>query len=248
MKVFLKIVVLTLLGFNLKAQVINIEGKRFLKDSNGFIGRADVNFNINQNTQQVLYFGTNIHMQYRKNKYRLLTITDFSFIKAGRQDFVNAGYQHIRYNYKLTKLITWEVFTQAQYNRILLLDRRYLAGTGPRFRVLKKEKVKVYAAALYMYEYQSQNNDSIHAFNNRVSAYVTLSIGFNKIDFTSTTFYQPKLGDLNNYRIANDSSLDVAITKRFNFKTGFNLLYDTRQPIGIPALTYALKNGLSYRF
>lgn len=248
MKVLFNLVILFCFACSLQAQIINIEGKRFLKDSNGFIGRADVNFNINQNKQQVLYFGSNVHIQYKKNKYRILAITDFSFIKAGKTDFVNSGYQHFRYNYKIAKLITWEVFAQAQYNRVLLLDRRYLTGTGPRVRLIKKQHLKLYAAALYMFEYQSQNNDSIHAYNHRISSYFTLAFDFNKLDFTSTTFYQPKVGDGNNYRIANDSSFDLAITKHFNFKAGFNLLYDTRQPIGIPALTYTLKNGLSYTF
>jgi hypothetical protein len=77
MKFYLSLLVLLCLGFKLRAQVINIEGKRFLKDSNGFIGRADLNFNINQNTQQVLFFGTNVHIQYKKNKYKILAITDF---------------------------------------------------------------------------------------------------------------------------------------------------------------------------
>ncbi len=230
------------------SQIINIESKRFLKDTNGFVGTTSANFSINQNISQVMNFGVNQHIQYKYNRSRLLSISDLVFIKAGKTDFVNAGYQHIRYNYKINALITWEVFLQAQYNRILLLDRRYLAGTGPRFRVLKKENVKIYTACLYMYEYQSQNNDSIEQYNNRLSAYVTLSIGFKKMEFTSTTFYQPNLADLNNYRVANDSSFELGINKSLNFRAGFNLLYDTRQPIGIPALTYIFKNGLTYKF
>jgi hypothetical protein len=43
------------------AQVVNIEGRRFLKDTNGFVGRADFNFNVNQNFQQVLTLGLKIN-------------------------------------------------------------------------------------------------------------------------------------------------------------------------------------------
>lgn len=230
------------------SQIINIESKRFLKDTNGLVGTTSANFSINQNTDQVLSFGINQHLQYKYNRNRLLSISDLAFIKAGKKDFVNAGYQHLRYNYKFTNLITWEAFVQAQYNRVLLLDRRYLAGTGPRLRVLKKENIKIYTACLYMYEYQSQNNDSVQQYNNRLSAYVSLSIAIKKMEFTSTTFYQPNLADAANYRIANDSNLELGINKSLNFRVGFNLLYDTRQPIGIPALTYILKNGLTYKF
>ncbi len=230
------------------AQVINIENRRFLNDTNGFIGKVDLNFNVNQNVQQVMAFGTNIHAQYVKNKQRLLAIGDLLFIKAGGKDFVNAGYQHLRYNYKLLNRLTWEAFVQAQYNKVLLLDRRYLAGTGPRFKIIKRETVRLYAATLYMYEYQSQNNDSVAGYHHRLSAYFTFTFNWDKLDFTTTTFFQPSLSDAANYRIANDTSLELIITHHLNFKAGFNLLYDTRQPIGIPALTYALRNGLSFKF
>jgi putative salt-induced outer membrane protein YdiY len=230
------------------AQVINIESKRFLQDTNGFIGKADLNFNINQNISQVISLGVNIHSQYVHNKHRILAIGDLAFIKAGKQDFVNSGYQHFRYNYKLSHILTWEAFVQAQYNRILLLDRRYLAGTGPRFKLIKQPNFRAYTAVLYMYEYQSQNNDSIEAYNNRISSYLTLSLSSKKVEFTSTTFYQPNLANFNDFRIANDTAFEIIITGHFNFKVGFNLLYDTKQPIGIPDLTYILKNGLSYKF
>lgn len=230
------------------AQIINIESKRFLNDTNGLVGNIGANFNINQNTRQVMTLGFNMHMQYQKNRYRILAISDLSFIKADGQDFVNAGYQHIRYNYKLVNRLTWEAFVQAQYNKVLLLDRRYLAGTGPRFKVVKTKNFRMYTACLYMYEYQAQNSDSIIQYNNRISAYITISVNLGKAELTSTTFYQPNLADFQNYRIANDSAFELGINHHLNFRVGFNLLYDTRQPPGIPALTYILKNGLNYKF
>lgn len=235
-------------GSKAVSQVINIENKRFLKDTNGLVGKTDLNLSINQNIQQVIQSGTNVHAQYRKNRHRLLAITDLSFIKAGETDFVNAGYQHLRYSYKLSRLITWEFFVQAQYNRILLLDKRYLAGSGPRFKIVKREHLKLYAAGLYMYEYQCQNKETIEQYNHRLSFYLTFTIDYKKLDVTSTIFYQPKIDEPANYRIANDSSFDVEITSHLYYKTGFNLLYDTRQPPGIPSLTYILRNGISYRF
>ena len=133
MRPFIFFFIVLFFQFKITAQVINIESKRFLQDTNGFIGKADLNFNINQNISQVMSLGINIHSQYVHNRNRILAIGDLAFIKAGTQDFVNSGYQHLRYNYKLLNWLTWEAFIQAQYNRILLLDRRYLAGSGTAF-------------------------------------------------------------------------------------------------------------------
>lgn len=231
-----------------KAQVINIESKRFLNDTNGFVGRSDLNFNINQNTQQVLTFGINVHAQYQKNKSRFMAISDLALIKAAETDFVNNGYQHLRYSYKLANRVTWESFLQAQYNLVLKLDKRYLAGTGPRFKLFKKKHFRLYTAAHYMYEFQSQNRETIIQYNHRMSSYITFNIDFNKIDLSSTTFYQPLLTDFSNYRIANDSNLDIGINSHFSFRVGFNMLYDNNQPPGVPDLVYTLKNGLSFKF
>lgn len=233
---------------NIHGQVINIENKRFLNDTNGFVGRSDLNFNINQNTQQVITFGINVHAQYQHNRSRILAISDLAFIKAANQDFVNNGYQHIRYSYKLFNRFTWETFVQAQYNLVLKLDKRYLAGSGARFKLIKTKHFRAYIASLYMYEYQSQDAGSIIQYNNRLSNYLTFSLDFEKFDLTNTTFYQPLLSNFANYRIASDLNLEIHLNHRFNFRVGFNLLYDTNQPPGIPDLVYTLKNGLSIKF
>lgn len=230
------------------AQVINIESKRFLNDTNGFVGNINGNFSAVQNTQQIISMGINIHAQYQKNRHRFLMISDLSVINAANTDFVNSGYQHFRYNLKLANRVTLEAFVQAQYNRVLLLDERYLAGIGPRLKIVKKQHLRMYSACLYMFEHQSQDNYRIQADNNRLSAYLTFNIGYQKWDFTSTTFYQPNLANFNDYRIANNSAIEIFITSRLNFKTELVLLYDTKQPPKIPDLTYQVRSGIGYKF
>ncbi|MFL5753769.1 MAG: DUF481 domain-containing protein [Bacteroidia bacterium] len=241
--------ILWVYAISLQSQVINIESKRFLNDTNGWVGRADVNFSVIQNIQQFLSLGNTVHIQYQHNKSRFLFLNDINLIKAGSNDLVNSGFQHLRYNYKINTFLTAEVFTQAQYNRILRLNLRYLAGAGPRLKLFKKPDFRMYVACLYMYEYEEITNDPVINRDNRLSSYLSFTLGLGKIvELTSTTFYQPNMADLNDYRIANDSALEITIGKHLNYRTGFNLLYDTKQPEGIPNLVYSLKNGLSYKF
>jgi len=237
-----------LVATGLNAQVINIEGKRFLKDTNGFVGRGDFNFNVTQNTQQIINFGINFHTQYRHNRHKILAISDLATIKAGNQDYVNSGFQHLRYAYKFFVRVSMESFVQAQFNRVLLLDYRYLAGIGPRIRIIKRSQYKLYTGVMYMFEHQSQAFETIIQTNHRMSSYLTFNIGLSKFDFSSTTFYQPVLNDFGNYRIASDNNLDIGINNHFNLKIGLNLLYDTRQPPGIPPVVYVFRNGISFRF
>ncbi len=236
-------------AISLKSQVINIENKRFLNDSNGWVGNVDFSFNVFSNTQQVLQFSNAARVQYQKNRSRFILLNDLNLIKAGNTDFANAGYQHFRYNYKISKWITMEAFTQTQYNPVLKLDFRYLLGAGPRLKLLKKTHARIYLAALYMYEYDDITDEAINLQEHRLSSYLTCSFSiFKTIDLTSTTFYQPNLENSSDYRIANDSGLEIHINKHLNFKSSFNMLYDTKQPIGIPDLVYSFRNGLSIKF
>lgn len=233
----------------MNAQVINIESKRFMNDTNGWIGNADFNFNIFNNTQQVIQFSNTLRIQYQKNKSRFILLNDLNLIKAGNTDFANAGYQHFRYNYKMSKWLTMEAFTQTQYNPVLKLDFRYLIGAGPRFKLLKKEKARIYVATLYMYEYDDIINDDVNLYEHRISSYITCTFSiFKTVELTSTTFYQPNIENTRDYRIANDSGLEIHINKHFNFRSSFNMLYDTYQPEGIPNMVYFFRNGLSVKF
>lgn len=250
-KLIFKIVIVlfffTSIHFN--AQVINIESKRFLNDSNGWVGNIDFNFNVFNNTQQVLQFSNAIRVQYQKNRSRFIFLNDLNFIKAGNTDFANAGYQHFRYNYKVNKWLTMEAFTQTQYNPVLKLDFRYLIGAGPRFKLLKEENARIYIAALYMYEYDDIAKEEKNLYEHRISSYITCTFSiFKNLELISTTFYQPNINNTLDYRIANDSGLEIHINKHLNFKSSFNMLYDTYQPIGIPDLVYSFRNGLSIKF
>ena len=60
------------------AQVINIENKRFLNDTNGWVGNVDFNFNVFNNTQQVLQFSNAIRVQYQKNRSRFILLNDLN--------------------------------------------------------------------------------------------------------------------------------------------------------------------------
>jgi hypothetical protein len=234
---------------NLHAQVVNIENKRFLNDTNDWIGNTDFNFNVFNNTQQVLQFSNTIRVQYQKNRSRFIILNDANFIKAGQTNFANSGFQHLRYNYKLFKRLTVESFIQTQYNPVLKLNFRYLIGVGPRLKLLKKENAKIYIASLYLYEYDDIMNETTNLHEHRISSYVTFTFSFFKtVDITSTTFYQPNIENSLDYRIANDTGLEIHVNKHVNFKTTFNMLYDSRQPIGIPDLIYTFKNGFSLKF
>ncbi len=237
----------------LQGQVINIESERIKTDTTGWAGSAEIGSHIYKNNFVLYDISSNIHVQYKTKKSLFLLLNNISFISVdnpGSEDtpFENAGFQHFRYNYKITDRFVWEAFLQGQYNEALGIDWRFLAGTGPRYKLIGTEKFRLYAAALYMFE-REKNPETIPVNTNRMSSYISFTIAPNdKFNLVSTTYYQPALSDFSDYRIASTTNLKVYLSKRFYWKSDYNILFDTAPADGVDPTVYSFDNGIGLEF
>jgi hypothetical protein len=240
-------------GFNysINAQIVNIESKRFKTDTTGWEGSLNTRFNLEKNIQRIFSIGLGAHLQYKskntKNLY--LFLTDFNFLRAKDEKFLNGGFAHLRYNYKVNKWLRMEAFFQTQYNRIIKLKHRELLGFGPRFKLSKFEDLRCYVGTLYMFEYEELVDNITIEKNHRLSSYVSLSMfPRDNVSISTTTYFQPKINDFSDFRISTDNKLGIGITSNFKLNILFHLGYDALPPVGIPKLTYAFQNGFEMEF
>ena len=83
----------------------------------------------------------------------------------------------------------------------------------------------------------------------RNSSYISFTITPNdKVEITSTTFFQPLLNDLDDFRILNQASLRVKAGKKLGIRINWNYLNDSRPVAGIPSVNYSLSTGVDYNF
>lgn len=232
------------------AQILNAESLRKVTDTSGFSGAASLDVNLKRNTNTFFRLSNTLHVQYKMNDHLVLFKNDIAFQKIEGANFENSGIQHLRYNYKLKPQISWELFAQAQYNKISKIDFRGLLGTGPRFKVINSDNYRFYLGTLVMYE-QEEVNDGVTPLqrNIRGSAYFSFSIYPNQnISIVSTTYYQPQFKYFNDYRISSQTSLLVALFKNFGLKTSYTFTYDAAPALGIPTSQYDLSTGIAYTF
>ncbi|OAB79821.1 DUF481 domain-containing protein [Cochleicola gelatinilyticus] len=246
-----KIILLFLVStFASHAQILNAESLRKVTDTSGFSGAASLDVNLKRNTNTFFKLSNNIHVQYKMNNHLVLFKNDIAFQKIEGANFENSGIQHIRYNYKIKPRISWEVFAQAQYNKISKIDFRGLFGTGPRFKITTSDTYKFYLGTLAMLE-QEEVNDGVTPLqrNFRGSAYFSFSIYPNEnMSVVSTTYYQPLIKNFNDYRISSQTSLLVGLFKNFALKTSYTFTYDALPALGIPTSQYDLTTGIAYTF
>lgn len=237
----------------LKAQVIDIESERIHTDTTGWAGSASGTFHIYKDNFVLYDLSTAVHIQYKTKRSLFLLLNNIDLISvdypnAPDEPFENSGLQHFRYNYKITDRFVWEAFLQGQYNDAMGIDWRFLAGTGPRYKIVGKDKFRLYAAAAYMYEKEQDNDDTPVQNNHRMSDYISFTLRFGNSSLVSTTYYQPLITDFSDYHIASNFELQISIKKNFYFTTSYSLIYDTNPPAGVDPTIYSLDNGLKLIF
>lgn len=249
--IFLLFISLFLISYSSSfSQIVNIESARMQSDTTGWQGTAGAGVALTKNTQQIFSANIDAHLQYKTKKDLWLFLGNYILLKSDGQKFISNDFLHIRYNHKLNNWLRWEVFTQLQSNAITQISRRYLAGTGPRFKIAATKKIKLYAAILAMYENEREITEPPVIHNDiRNSSYVSiLYLPADNIELSSTFFYQPLFNNINDSRFFNQSSLTVKAGKHFGMYLTWNYLYD-RFPAGVaPKTNYDLRSGIQFSF
>ncbi|MBC7875244.1 MAG: DUF481 domain-containing protein, partial [Ferruginibacter sp.] len=157
-------------------------------------------------------------------------------------------FSHLRYNRKINEWLRWELFGQFQNNSITQIDSRILFGTGPRFKLVKTDFFRLYAATVFMYEREKEKTTPVvkHA-DLRSSSYFSFTwIPRENLELISTTFFQPLFNKFSDYRILNQITFKVKATKHFSLSVKWHYLHD-RFPAGMaPRTTYNFATGFDY--
>ena len=247
---FIYTFIFVLFSLSIQSQILNAESLRKVTDTSGFSGAASLDFSIKRDLNDYLGFSSSIHLQYKMKKHLVLLKNDIELKNIEGNKFENAGITHLRYNYRFHPRIAWEIFGQAQYNKVSKIDFRGLLGTGPRFKLTTSEKYKIYVGTHIMYE-QEELSDGVTPLQRemRGTSYLSISIyPRDNIRFISTTYYQPLLENFRDHRVSNQSSLLIDLFKNFAFKTSYTFTFDAYPAEGIPTSQYNLTSGIVYSF
>lgn len=250
--------ILLLIPLTLVAQVVNTEKLRGDDDQKGWDGLIDLTFGFTKNTVEIIRASPEIRLDYQDANNRFIFLNGLALSRA-TTNFVNKGYSHLRYNREINPTLTWEAFGQVQYNEIQLIALRNLWGTGPRFRLVQNDTARLYVAALYMYEYEEEWEESAFHRDHRMSAYI--SAGYTVTDkffLDQIVYYQPRLDNWRDYRVASETVLNINVTSRFSFNLSLSVWFDSRvakirddvtnEVERAPDTIISFSNSLVYRF
>ncbi|MGY6562781.1 MAG: DUF481 domain-containing protein [Luteibaculaceae bacterium] len=232
------------------SQIVNIESQRLNSYSEGWAGNIRLNINHIQNRTELTEFRNVSNLRYTWDNKSIMLITNLALLRTNRESVLNEGYQHVRYNVdsKENDRFSWETYEQVQYNRVLNLALRVNVGSGPRYRFLDRDTLRMYAGASVMFEYEKEI-PTVEHYDIRMNLYYLVNFNFSeRFQLAAIFYYQPKPNDNTDYRLSSEVSFDIVITKRVSFNSGLRLFFDSAPPPDTPDFIYRFENGLVYRF
>jgi hypothetical protein len=219
-------------------------------DEPGWSGELAGSIALAQGNTEYFEFDLSAAAQYLKNGHRIGALASASRRTASGVEVSQATLLHVRYNYRLTRVVHSLVFLQAQRNPFQRLDGRFLVGLGARFDVLQSETWDASLGAAYMRERENLTDDD------------TGSTGYDRADFFVSVlgrlsdhvvldlygFYLPLITDFANSRVSFGSNLDVTLVGKLTLVTGFRYAHDSTPPAGVEEDDFWLRTGIRYRF
>ena len=161
----------------------------------------------------------------------------------------NKGFVHLRTTKTLFQNYQMEIFSQYEFNEFLLLNDRYLFGSGIRIGFQKSELKTTFLSIGLMYEKESYidmlNEKSLLRSTNYIKNNITLS---SNIDLSNTAYFQIASTDINDYRILYEAALNCHLNDLLAFTIEVNYRYDN-DPHGDLGSSYIqISNGVTFNF
>ncbi|NQU06055.1 MAG: DUF481 domain-containing protein [Calditrichaeota bacterium] len=177
--------------------------------------------------------------------------------------FIKKGFVHLRQTRLLHDCFFVEGFVQKEFNYFIRLKDRNLAGGGLRIRWLKagtdEEEtavIKFYTGLGLMWEQESieetdntPTNEDLFKNLFRSTNYLVLRWEpDSRLLFQVTTYFQPDIERLSDFRMLLDGGLTFVLTGKLSAAIKLNVRYDNEPPRNIENYDIELTNGLTYIF
>jgi len=243
-------------AFSILQGQVNTEAMRSEDNGDGFTNQFHMEMGYEKANTEVLQLAGEYRLDYvkQKNFHSFMVINlENGYEKENdlpKNIITNKGFAHLRITKNLFKNYQMEVFTQYEFNEFLLLNDRYLLGTGLRIGLQKSELSSTYIGIGLMveketYDLNSDDDKNLLRSTNYIKNNIVLS---SNIDVSNTAYFQIASADLNDYRILYDGGLDFHVNESFAFTIEMNYRYDNDPQRNLGSSYIQVSNGFSFNF
>ncbi len=238
---FIGFIIMSLALEPLLAQV-NIERIRFSEDSSHYLfGLSLQSYTGNSN-----FISNQINFRYdgESDDWRWLLIGSIGSTVSEGDTLLNSGFVHLRGIYSYSTFQKWESFVQVKSDPQTGIDSRQLIGGGIRF-----EFNRYLASGVGIMRELEIRDSAMVSDLVRGTNYVSISYPLGDFStISSTTYYQPALANLSDFRLANETDFAVRLNKSVFWKSQISYRFDSRTEPGVSPTDFELRQGLGLVF
>lgn len=246
-------------------QILRVDKNHLESDSAGYFTlAAEAIFSLDNRsispTEKLVF--TRLHSKadllYVSKRHAYILINSIEYQSSTNSTPFSTGYTHFRVNFRRQHKLSYETYSQLQYDEIRRMKLRILAGGGFRFTVIDKEGVDIHLGTGLMYEvekWQEIENDPSSDFYKKIpkfSNYLGVEFTLSKhMKLNLWGLYQTGNDTEDNMRrnrYAAEASLNFIISRRVVWLNRFGYFYDAQPVIPINPAFYQLMNGLRINF
>lgn len=237
----------------LHAQVI-LNTERFqMREVEAFHLGADLSGSFQRGNTDVLDLSTSGIVGYRHDRHWPRIIFGGRFLQDDNRSILDQQYVQLRYSYILTPSLQTFHFVQAQKNETLLLQSRWLLGTGVQRTFLETERSLITAGTGIMGEWERLDPARVAEEDlTSLDAVRMANVAVIRREFEggarllNISYLQPDLGEFSDLRILNDLALTVPITETVRFTSSLEWRRDTRPPSTLERDDLTMRMGIGF--
>ncbi|ALP52519.1 hypothetical protein Tel_04805 [Candidatus Tenderia electrophaga] len=235
--------------------IVNVENMRIGAPEPGVSGNIDLSISGDSGNTDTAEAGLDSRLQYHRRQVTDFVILSYDYGETNDRRNTNSTLLHARHVVQYRPRRAWEAYAQAEQDEFTRLSFRGLVGAGMRFTLVERgDRLGLYfgAGAYYTRETLEQRpgltDDGTDEYS-RASFYLSYKHKLNaQVSVMSTTYYQPRLDDGEDFRALEQASLAVKMNDHLSVKLSLDIRHDSRPPQAVEKTDVSYFTGLSYAF
>ena len=235
--------------------IVNIENMRVGQAEIGLSGNIDLSISGNRGNTDKNEYGLDTRIQNSTEVMTDFIVASYDYGAASTITNTNKTFIHARHVMQFQSSRAWEAFVQAEQNEFARLSFRGLIGGGLRFTLAETpERLGLYlgAGAFWSRETLDQRpglTDYGSENFSRANLYLVYKHKLNQqLSLVSTTYYQPRLSEISDFRALEQAGLAVKMTNNLGIKLSLDIAHDSRPAQSVDKTDISYNTRFSYQF
>lgn len=204
---------------------------------------------------EILQIGWDIGSGLLKEQNWFRAFAGMEILEKNGQDLRDNRYAHLRYSRLFNPRFRSFHFLQFQSNENLLIQRRWLLGSGLRLRVAEEDGRNLDVGLGAMYETERLRESALEPEDDpetetiRMANMAVASWAFSETArLVGIVYYQPDVSAFSDYRLTGDVALSVTLTQALSLEVSVDWRHDSRAPANLEQDDVRLRTGFNLRF